>query len=463
VVVSKGDFIRQVSVSGTVTPARDVDLGFASNGRISGVYAQVGQHVSRGMVLAETENNDLVAAVSEKQAALQQVQAELASLLSGSTNAQIAVASTTIANAEAALTDAVQSAYTTADDAVHNRVDSFFTNPRTIPELTFSVTSASSRLAVESDRKALVPVFAAWAQSLAQLSPDTLSAQAASARKRLAQVAAFLADVNSALNLSVPDQKTSAATLSTYATTLSVARTNVNGALASLTSAMNSLSSAEKNLALVVSGPTPDAIAAQKAAVAAAEAGVASARAALAKTQVTAPFSGTVTRMDAKIGEIVSPNTSLIAMQSDGFFQIDTYVPEVSIADVAVGNAGTTTLDAYGSSVTFPVKVVSVDPAETEKGGVPTYKTVLSFLSQDPRIRSGMTANVLITTGVLPNTVVIPAGAIGRDAQGAYVSVVENGKVERRSVELGVTPSLGQVEVRSGLSGGETILLTPQG
>ena len=39
--VTSGDFIRKVSVSGTVIAAKDVDLGFAASGRIAGTYAKV--------------------------------------------------------------------------------------------------------------------------------------------------------------------------------------------------------------------------------------------------------------------------------------------------------------------------------------------------------------------------------------------------------------------------------------
>ena len=193
-----------------------------------------------------------------------------------------------------------------------------------------------------------------------------------------------------------------------------------------------------------------------------ATADVQSAEAALAKTQIRAPFSGVVSKMDAKVGAVVSPADQDITLQSNGIFEIDAYVPEVSIAGVSVGNIGSTTLDAYGSDVVFPVKVTAIDPAQTIRQGVPTYKTTLVFLSRDPRIRSGMTANVVITTGELKNAVVIPEGAVGHDVEGTYVSVKKEDTVVRRSVTVGKQPSLGQVEITSGLTAGDVILLTPR-
>src|SRR3989344_4692429 len=57
-VVHPGDFLQQVSVSGRVTAANDVDLGFSQSGRIAHVYKVVGDNVSAGTLLAEIENGD---------------------------------------------------------------------------------------------------------------------------------------------------------------------------------------------------------------------------------------------------------------------------------------------------------------------------------------------------------------------------------------------------------------------
>ncbi len=446
-VVTSGDFIQKVSVSGTVIAARDVDLGFAANGRIAGTYAKVGQRVYVGATLAQTENGDLVAELA-------QAKADLDALLSGTRPEEIAVAEVSVANAESALVDAIRNAYTASDDAVRNKVDSFFTSPRTDPKLSFIVSNASLKYSVESERGVVEASLLKWSLLTNSLTSANAAEYAKQAQSYLAQVSLLLADANSALNQSVPDPTTSASDIASYITTLATARTSVNSVTSALTTAVTALDSAMKNLALKRAGSTGDAITAQRARVA-------SAQAALAKTYVTAPFNGVVTRMDAKVGEIVSPTESLISMQSDGIFQIETYVPEVAIAGVLVGNSATTTLDAYGSSIEFPAKVVAVDIAETMKDGVPAYKTTLAFLNADSRIRSGMTANVVITTGTLYDSIVIPRGAVGSSDGESYVSVRENGETVNRKISTGSSPSLGQIEIVFGLSDGDIILLSP--
>ncbi|MEK7144448.1 MAG: efflux RND transporter periplasmic adaptor subunit [Patescibacteria group bacterium] len=446
-VIIPGDFREQVRVSGTVIAAKDVDLGFAANGRIAGTYARVGQRVAAGTILAQTENGDLAAA-------LEQAQAQLASLERGTRPEEIAVASSAVANAQEALINAIQSAYTSSDDAIHNKADSFFTTPRTDPKLSFTIANFTLKTTVEQERAAIDATFASWKLLVSSLSNANVADVAKQAQLYLKQVVTFLVDANTALNQGIADQNISALTLASYVSTLATGRTNVNNAVSAISADMATRESAEKNLTLLRAGSTPENIAAQQAAVAAAQAS-------LAKTRVIAPFGGTVTRMDAKVGEIVSPTDPLISMQSDGIFQLETFVPEVIIARVAVGNPSTTTLDAYGSSVEFPATVIAVDPAETVKDGVPTYKTTLSFLVADPRIRSGMTADVIVETGILPNAIVIPAGAVGKKDAVPYVSVVEKGTSVERTVTLGPSPALGQAHILSGLSAGDIILLSP--
>ncbi|MFZ2167540.1 MAG: efflux RND transporter periplasmic adaptor subunit [Minisyncoccia bacterium] len=461
-VIHPAEFRKQVSVSGTVTATRDAALGFAASGRILGTYASVGQHVGAGTILAEIENGDLVAILAQKESALAEAEANLASLRAGTRTEEIAVAAIAVTNAQAALMNAVQSAYTASDDAVHNKTDTFFTNPRTSPQLSFSVANANLKTIVERDRADIEPVLASWALLVTKLSSATIADSAKQSQVYLAKVTMLLADENIALNQALPDQTTSSATLSSYGTTLSSARISVNSAATTLTTNAAALDTAESSLALKRAGATVEAIAAQEASVASARADVRSAAASLAKTRVTAPFSGTVTRMEAKTGEIVSPTTSGIGMQSDGVFEIETYVPETVIVNIAVGNSATTTLDAYGSSISFPSRVILVDPAETVKDGVPTYKTTLAFLEKDSRIRSGMTANVLMETGILPHAIVIPAGAVGTKDGVSYVSVVTDGGASPRTVKTGSSPMLGQIEILSGLEDGDVILLAPQ-
>ena len=95
-----------------------------------------------------------------------------------------------------------------------------------------------------------------------------------------------------------------------------------------------------------------------------------------------------------------------------------------------------------------------------------TVQVKVSILDRDPRILPEMGAKVTFVraegaaAAAVPRRVLVPAAAVSRDAAGARVWVVTNGTAEPHAVDVG--PARGeQVEIRSGLEGGESVILSP--
>lgn len=476
-VISKGDFIQQVSVSGKVVSAEDVDLGFSQSGRVTGVYVKAGERVGAGTTLAQVENGDLRANVLQKEAALETQEAKLDSLEMGTRPEEIAVTESTVASdeialvqANSALQNAIHSAYTVSDDAVRNAVDVFMSNPRsTNPQLMFQTSSSQFDNAVKSGRTNIESVLAAWQVANAGLSDTAdLTAPTAGAQANLAAISKLLADVNGALNQAITNPSVTQANINGWITDVAAARKALNTAAVTLTSALTSKKSAastldkdKKTLALQKAGTTSANIAAQNAQVKSALADLANARAQLEKTIIRAPFSGVVSRMDLKVGSIVSAGDEpKVSMASDGLFQIESFVPEVNIALIALGNPADITLDAYGESVAFKAKVITIDPAETIRDGVSTYKVVLQFIEEDTRVRSGMTANVRVTTAEKSGVLSVPQGIVTERDGKKYVPVISGDEIIEREIETGQVSSLGNIEILSGISEGEVVLLS---
>lgn len=460
VVLAYKDFLQQVSVSGTVVAARDVDLGFSQSGRVKGVYVSVGQTVSQGDMLAEVENADLRAGVVQQQAALEREQAKLASLQAGTRPEQIAVSQATVDAARAGLVDAVQDAYRASDAAVHNSVDQMFDNSRAAPSLRPTISDTTLKYTVEGERTAAESMLAAWGVQSAALSVSSnLAAAAVQAQNNLASIATFLSDANAALNRAISTTQVPQTSIDSYVAAVSAARTSINVSIAAVNAASAALSSAQKNLALAQAGATPEDIAGQQAAVKAAQAAVGNAQALLQKTLITAPFAGVITVVGAKTGALASANTPEISMISAGTFQIESYVPEVNIALLHVGDPATVTLDAYGESVPFDAKVLSIDPASTVRDGVSTYRVIFQFSSADPRIRAGMTANLTVTTLDKPDTLSVPLGAIVARGGKQFVTTKVGERAVEREVVTGAVSSLGEIEILSGLSAGDVVVL----
>jgi HlyD family secretion protein len=421
------------------------------------------------------ENGDLRANLLQKQAALQTQEAELASLKKGTRPEEIAVVEAAVENdrltleqANQGVVNAIQDAYSKSDDAIHTKVDQFLSNARSSsPQLNFYTSDTQVKDNLIAARVAMETTLLSWQNEAATLSSsDDIASAAAHAKSNLSKVTSLLASASTALSRAIPNSSVTQTSIDGYATDVATGRANVNTAISTLNTALTTRASAtatlakdEKTLALNKAGSTSEDVAAKEAQVKAAQADVESARAQLAKTIVVAPFSGTITKMDAKVGAIVSSNTSQISMISSGTFQIESYVPEVNVARLEVGDTADVTLDAYGETVLFAARIVSINPAETVRDGVSTYKTILEFVSKDDRVRSGMTANVRITTEKKADVVSIPQGLVVERDGKKFVTVQTGDTTTETQITTGSISSLGNIEILSGLKEGDIVVV----
>ena len=477
IVIERADFVSQVSVSGKVVAASDVSLGFSTGGRVSAVRVKVGDIVSTGAVLASVENGDFRASLEQKEADLLKEQSKLKSLQSGTRPEQLAIteasllsAETSFSQAKQSLVNAIGDAYTKADDAIKNKIDQFFHDPLSNdPYVSFFISDNSLILSVNQERKSIGIILTSWNKSISEISSGTnLEKYIAEAGQNLEKIKSFLAEVSVITNN--PNSSYSGGAIpSAWKTDTSTARLAIDTAISSLSSAVTSYKNAETNLTikqnnlkLEQAGSTSDEIDQQMAQVKGAEAGVLNVRAMLNKTLILAPFSGQITKIDAKVGEVASSNVPLISMMSADIFQIESYVPEVNIANIKLNDEAKITLDAYGANVVFGAKVISIDPAETIKDGVSTYKIKLQFDSKDDRVKSGMTANVDIKIFSKSDVLAVPAGVLFKKDGKMFVQVKENEKIIDREVQTGGVSALGKTEIVSGLTEGEEVILNPK-
>ncbi|MCX6719914.1 MAG: hypothetical protein NTV36_02295, partial [Candidatus Staskawiczbacteria bacterium] len=116
------------------------------------------------------------------------------------------------------------------------------------------------------------------------------------------------------------------------------------------------------------------------------------------------------------------------------------------------------TLDAFGQNVIFPATIISIDSAPTIVNGVSVYQARLKFTNADDRIKTGMTANIIVTSEKHSNVLIIPRSAIIQQ-NGKYFVIVdnENSKKESREVSIGFRDDK-NIEIISGLKAGEKVL-----
>ena len=468
-IVKKGDFLQQVSVSGSVIATKDVDLAFSQTGRISNVYVGVGDNVIRGTILASIENGDLRAEILQKKATLMAEDVVLNELKRGLRPEKITISKAKVYSSEVnlvkeklSLKEKISDVYIKSDDAVRTKSDQFISNPNSSnPQLVFN-TDRQLEQNILSLRIELESVLTAWnldistQNDISKLADVSLT-YSSTVKTFLEKVTLALSTLDSSSTLSQSTIDSWRSGISNARTTLSTATNNLVSVIGDVSSYEAELSLAQKELLLDEAGVTKDDIDEQEAKVKAAEANVVSAKARYQKTLVTAPFDGIVSKMNAKVGSSASSNTSLVSMISVGAFQVESFVPEINVPLIKVGDSAVVTLDAYGSDVKFDVVIISIDPAETIRDGVSTYKTKLQFSKYDSRLRPGMTANIIVTTKKKKNVIAIPQGIVFNNGDKRFVYIQDGEKSIKREVTTGSVSSLGNVEILSGLKKGDIV------
>lgn len=209
---------------------------------------------------------------------------------------------------------------------------------------------------------------------------------------------------------------------------------------------------------------------AQQARIEAAAAGLRRAHANLENTLIRAPFSGTVLRKEAEVGEVVAPSVgggltrgAVVTMADLSTLEVEVDVNEAYIARVRSDQPARITLDAYPDTA-FRGAVRQVVPTADRQRA--TVQVKVAIHDHDPRILPEMGAKVELLepvtsgdqAGGAARRVTVPAAAVRSENGQSVVWIVRNERLERRNVDAG--PVSGNLrEIRSGLAGGELLLV----
>jgi HlyD family secretion protein len=218
-----------------------------------------------------------------------------------------------------------------------------------------------------------------------------------------------------------------------------------------------------------------------------ADAAIASARArvrvteeALENTNVRAPFDGAVIKKRAEVGETVSPfgvagqatrEGGAIATIADlNELEVQTEVSENSVAKLGVSMPAEVKLQAY-PDVTYKGRLRQIFPSADRAKAIVEVR--VSILNADAHVKPEMTASVTFQEPARPSAgadspaastrpalpaALVPKRAVTDQGAGPAVWVVTSGTASRRPVVLGAD-RIDQVEVRTGLAPGETVIL----
>ena len=155
--------------------------------------------------------------------------------------------------------------------------------------------------------------------------------------------------------------------------------------------------------------------------------------------EITADRSGTVIST-AGAGAAVESGTSIATIAGTDSLVLTSAVSELNIARIQPGQPVEFTLSAYPDDVfTGTVSKIAGSARSQYSGAV--LETVVDVLispdSTDPRLRSGLTADVRFQLSDPRKICVLPYNAIGQDEEGEYVYLLENGAAVKHKIFTG--------------------------
>ena len=341
------------SAQGYLWPVKRADLSFRTGGRVAEVLAKEGDQVKTGQPLVKLQDAEVKAALAAAQAELKRLQAGTRAEEIAQAQANVSVAEGEVKSAQNEVDRIKGGAQQAADLAsAQAQLTQAQTQLKNVKDAYDSITGGIEML------KEYGRGGAALKRQEQQTRVQLAAAQAGydAARARLAQVYNSKDD-------------------------------DLRSAQARLNIAIGQREAAQARLNLLKAGSMAEDIDAAKARVA-------QAQAALDETVLLAPFDGTITEMNARVGEIVGPGPRAASIADVTQWQVETDdLSEVDVVNVQPGASASIKVDAL-PDVTLQGTVTSIVPRSITKRGDVTYTVKVAVSNPDARLKWGMTVFV---------------------------------------------------------------------
>jgi membrane fusion protein (multidrug efflux system) len=181
-------------------------------------------------------------------------------------------------------------------------------------------------------------------------------------------------------------------------------------------------------------------------------------KARLDNSAVVAPFEGVAGLRQVSPGAYVKAGQDIARLEGIGTLKLDFRVPELYLGRIRTGQEVTVRVDAYAGEV-FRGEIYAIEPAVDEQ----TRTVMLRARVPNPgvRLKPGMFARVMLVLETRNDALIIPEQALVPQGRDRFVYRLADGKAALTKIETGLRRP-GEVEVKEGLSAGDTIIIDGQ-
>ncbi len=226
-----------------------------------------------------------------------------------------------------------------------------------------------------------------------------------------------------------------------------MSRSEWEGAKNQFEVAQAQLRSAQQSLELSLSGAHPEDIRAAEAAVEEARAARELAALALENTRIKANRSGIINQLDAEAGMTVGAGEPIGFISDMSVLRMSVNAGSRTVARLQRGQVVILELEGAADEVMLG-EIVTVAPAADPASGM--FPVRIEFPGNDQRARPGMYGTADVVVKDLEQVLTIPYRAVADAQQQPHVFAVEEGRVSKVPVELGLRQGA-YIEVLAGL------------
>jgi HlyD family secretion protein len=425
--VRTGDLVISVAGAGNLAPAEQVSIGFRSGGVLAEVNTTVGDVVEAGQLLARMDDTALRLQLAQDQLNLQ-------ALISPEA---VIEAEVSALNAESTLEKAIEDLQYLISPAVWRAEDAL---KRAQAELeTLKATSGTSAEALASAENAVETAQANLNRAQAQYKTEYVPVT---------------------FNYTYTDIETEEELEGLFpptATDITLARAKVGSAELALQSAQTYMEQLKLGQPCNEAGIVTAAEGTLLFKLEQACLDIERTNLSLANTRLVAPISGTITSVNASVGQAVS-TTPIVTIATLDQLNLRIYIEETDMALVKVGQRVQATFDAYPDQ---PVsgELISIEPALQTVEGTPVI-VAWAVLENSAGINllSGMAAEVELIAGEALGALLVPVQALRELTPTSYAVFVfqPDGQLKLTPVSIGLR-DFANAEILSGLQAGDLV------
>ncbi len=500
--VKTGDINVTVSGTGQVASSRDLSLVSQVSGAVTSVKFHTGDQVKKGDIIFTIDDADALKSIRDAELNLQTAQVSLEKLKEPADDL-------TVLQAEDALTQAQNTKTQTADDLQKAYDDGFTSVANAFLDLPTVITGLKNVLygtdysqsqtnadyyadaakayddkanqyrqdAFDKYNEALTAYnqnFADYKSTSRYASNDNIESLVAETYNTTKTMADAVKSANDLIQF-YEDQLTEhnlkpALTADTHLNALNGYTSKTNTHLSDLLSITQTIDDdksallttestiAEKQASLdsIKAGANPLDIQAQELSIQQKTNALTDAKENLAHYSITAPFDGVLATVSVANGDNVNSGTTLGSIINNQEIANIT-LNEVDASKVKVGQKVQITFDAF-DGLAADGQVAEIDAVGTVSQGVVNYNAQISFISNDTRIKPGMSVTANVITDSATGVLTIPSSAVKTQGGSSYVQVMaQNGTVARKKVTTGISNDV-IVEITDGLSAGDKVV-----